>query len=134
MFVGCPEDNVPTDDPHGAGRESFVESCQPLLSAGLEGAVEDVAVGPAGTVHVPRLDHIHGAGEQSGYEAGHTGATEVTNQAVTEEVSGDQIILNRSLLLAERWRDICPTLVTSYTTVSQVLTMAFLPMFGPIPL
>ena len=102
LFVAEPEDNVPADDPQGAGRESFVESCQSLLPAGLHGAVEDVGVGPPGAVHVPRLDHIHRAGEQSGYEAGHTGATEVTNQAVTEEVSGDQIILNRSLLLAER--------------------------------
>ena len=63
--------------------------------------MEDVVVFPPGAVHVPRLDHIHGAGEQGGHEPGDTGATEVTNQAVSEEVPRDQIILNRSLLLAQ---------------------------------
>ena len=98
LFVGSPEDDVPADDPHGAGGETFVEGCQSLLSAGLHGAVEDVGVGPPGAVHIPGLDHVNGAGEQRCHEAGHTGSTEMTNHAVSQEVSGDEIILNRTLM------------------------------------
>ena len=64
--------------------------------------MEDVVVFPPGAVHVPRLDHIHRAGEQGCYEPGQAGAAEMTNQAVSQEVSGDQRILKKSLVLTEK--------------------------------
>lgn len=58
--------------------------------------MEDIVVGSSGAVHIASLDNIHWAGEQGCYKAGQAGATEMTNHSVSQEVSGDQIILNRS--------------------------------------
>ena len=93
LFVGSPEDNVPADDPHGTGGEALVEGGDSLPPGGLQGAVEDGLVGPAGAVHVPRLDDVHWAGEQRGDEAGHARSTEVTDHSVSQEISCDQEIL-----------------------------------------
>ena len=93
LFVGSPENNVPANDPHGTGGEALVEGGDSLPPGSLKGAVEDGPVGPAGAVHVPRLDDVHRAGEQRGDEAGHACSTEVADHSVSEEVFCDQEIL-----------------------------------------
>lgn len=101
LLIGDEHHHIPGAQAEKGGHEPFVEGSGPLLLEHGEGAVASAAVLAQGRVHVSRLDHVDGGGDDGGAKAGSKGGREVAREVIChdvglqegflDEVIGDQL-------------------------------------------